>query len=80
MGSRDYYKHGDRNAFCDCCAMKRKLSELRKRWDGFMVCSECWEPEHPQNRLVVRPETHRQVEGRPGHEDVEIVANTVTYP
>lgn len=24
-------------------------SELRRTWDGFYVCEECWEPRHPQD-------------------------------
>jgi hypothetical protein len=65
MGAADYYKHGDRNAICDMCGGKYKLSTLRKRWDGLLVCSKDWEPEHPQNRIRLRPEHARIVEGRP---------------
>lgn len=48
MGSRDYYKKGDWNCICDVCGFKRKSSEMRKRWDGVMVCQEDWEPRQPQ--------------------------------
>jgi hypothetical protein len=65
MGSADYYKHGDRNAICDRCGFKYKLSSLRKTWDGLLVCSKDWESEHPQNRIRIRPERMRFVEGRP---------------
>ena len=69
MGSADYYKHGDRNAICDMCGFKYKLSQLRKRWDGLMVCLKDWEPQHPQSLIRVFPEQFRRVEGRPEAQD-----------
>ena len=59
MGSADYYKHGDRNAICDMCGFKYKLSSLRKRWDGLLVCHKDWEPQHPQSLIRLRPERIR---------------------
>lgn len=44
---------GDWNALCDQCGRKFKASDLRKRWDGFMVCEQDWEPRHPQD--FIRP-------------------------
>ncbi len=44
MGSRDFFKLGDFNVICDSCGFKFKGSELRKRWDGAMVCKQDWEP------------------------------------
>lgn len=42
------YKSGTWNCLCDACGFKRKSDELRKRWDGYMVCADtCWEPRHP---------------------------------
>lgn len=49
MGGRDYYKHGDYNALCYVCGRKRKGSEMRRRWDGVFVCTDDWEPRHPQD-------------------------------
>ena len=48
-GPKDYFKEGDWNAFCDVCGFKYKASELRKRWDGMMVCSRDYEERHPQD-------------------------------
>lgn len=39
---------GDWNAICDQCGRKYKASQLRKRWDGLMVCAEDYETRHPQ--------------------------------
>lgn len=41
------YKSGDWLVICDSCAKKLKASKTKERWDGFRVCSECWEPRHP---------------------------------
>ena len=38
---------GNYNVLCDVCGFKMKASEVKKRWDGFMVCKEDWEPRHP---------------------------------
>jgi hypothetical protein len=35
-------------ALCDQCGQRFKLNELRKEWTGFKVCTECYEPKHPQ--------------------------------
>lgn len=48
-GSRDYFAPGDWNATCYVCGGKFKASELIKHWQGYHVCSECWEPRHPQD-------------------------------
>ena len=37
-------------AICDRCAAKRWNDELRREWDGLMVCADtCWEPRNPQD-------------------------------
>jgi hypothetical protein len=48
-GHADYFAPGQWNAICDGCGKKFKSSELRRRWDGFMVCDKEWEPRHPQD-------------------------------
>lgn len=40
---------GDYNALCDVCGFKFKSCDLKKRWDGLMVCNEDWEPRHPSD-------------------------------
>ena len=35
-------------ALCDRCSFEYKLSELKQEWTGFKVCSQCYEPKHPQ--------------------------------
>lgn len=51
---------GQWNVICDQCGVKRKSSEVTKRWDGLIVCKTevrpgCFEHRHPQDfvRTVV---------------------------
>jgi len=48
------YKAGNWNAICDVCSFKFKASEMKKRWDGLMVCEKDFELDHPQKYLKVR--------------------------
>jgi len=54
---RDNFVLGDAKAVCDCCGFHFKQSQLKKRWDGAMVCKDDWEPQHPQDNI--RPRTER---------------------
>lgn len=47
---------GNWNALCDSCGRKFKALDLKKRWDGLMVCPEDWEMRHPQDFLRVQKE------------------------
>lgn len=47
---------GDWNALCDSCGRKFKASQLKRRWDGLMVCKEDYELRHPQEFLRVQKE------------------------
>lgn len=60
----DEFILGDSNAICDVCGWKYKQSQLRKRWDGAMVCSKDWEPRHPQDNIKIRPERNNVIEPR----------------
>lgn len=61
----DHFVLGDSNAVCDCCGFDFKQSQLRKRWDGAMVCSKDWELPHPQDSLKGRPERNNVKDARP---------------
>lgn len=50
------YIKGEWNAICDVCGMKKKSHEIKKRWDGLMVCRQDWETRHPQTLLRVATE------------------------
>lgn len=63
--SIDAFILGDSNGICDVCGWKLKQSQLRKRWDGAMVCSLDWETQHPQDRLRIRGERNNVMNARP---------------
>lgn len=50
------YIPGDNWGICAECGMKFRMSELRKRWDGFLVCRKDWEPRHPQENTMIVPD------------------------
>lgn len=50
------YKPGQWNVHCDVCGFKFKSSEIKKRWDGLMVCHKDYELDHPQKFLRVPQE------------------------
>ncbi len=56
---------GDAKACCDVCGFDMHLSDLRKRWDGAMVCSADWEPRHPQDLIKPRSEKNHLKDARP---------------
>jgi hypothetical protein len=52
--SNNYFKHGSWNIICDVCGVRYKSDEVRKRWDGLIVCQNDWEADHPQKYLRVQ--------------------------
>jgi len=50
-GPKDYLELGTWNVLCDVCGFKFKAFELRKRWDGYMVCSKDFEERQPQDLI-----------------------------
>jgi len=64
-----YYKKGSWNSICDRCGFEFKMHQLRKDWQGLMVCREDWEPRHPQDFLRTRPEHAGVPIARPEPED-----------
>lgn len=46
------------NALCDVCGFKHKAAELKKRWDGLMVCSKDFELRHPMDFYTTRSDVH----------------------
>ncbi len=63
------YKAGQWNALCDVCGFKFKSSELKKRWDGLMVCEDDFEQDHPQKFLRVQEDRQTVPWARPRNEN-----------
>ena len=40
---------GSQSGICDDCGFQFKQIDLRKKWDGLVVCRDCWEPQHPSD-------------------------------
>ena len=47
--NRNYYESGGWNLICDVCSIKYKAKKAKQRWDGFIVCPNCYETRHPQD-------------------------------
>jgi hypothetical protein len=47
--NRNHYESGGWNLICDVCSIKYKSSKAKQRWDGFIVCPNCYEQRHPQD-------------------------------
>jgi hypothetical protein len=74
----DNFILGDSNGLCDVCGFKHKMSQLRKRWDGAMVCRADFELRHPQDSLKARPERNNVKDARPEPEHRFLDSNEIT--
>ena len=70
------YKPGQWNALCDVCGFKFKSTDLKKRWDGLMVCHNDFEYDHPQKFLRVRERSQGLPWSRPRPEDTFVFVCT----
>lgn len=73
------YRHGDPKAICQICGLTYHLSELRKQWDGLLVCRQDWSPRHPQEFVRALPDkqTPRR---RPSPEPADVFTDPVLSP
>lgn len=44
--SKNYFKSGTWNCFCQVCGKQIKSDEILRRWDGVYVCKEDYETRH----------------------------------
>jgi hypothetical protein len=43
------FAHGKKaKAICPRCGHKRNYTQLRREWDGRIVCHRCYDPKHPR--------------------------------
>jgi len=57
--NKNYWASGEWNLICDSCGKKMKSSNAKHRWDGFVVCNNCFEHRHPQD--FVKPKIDKIV-------------------
>jgi hypothetical protein len=67
-----WWRSKDWNAICDRCGFKFKASELKKTWDGLMVCSDDWEMRHPQELIRPIPDQQKLPWTRPEPSDISV--------
>lgn len=72
-----YFLSGQWNAICDRCGFKFKSGELKKDWQGLMVCEKDYEALHPQSLIKLRPEKAIPDWTRPRTEDVFTLVCTI---
>ena len=61
---------GEWKVVCDVCGFWHSSNDVRKRWDGAIVCRKDFETRHPQDFLRVRAETVAPPYVRPEPTDV----------
>ena len=49
--STNYFSPNDSNTIDDVTGFKRKRSQMKKRWDGFLT-DEGWHPRQPQDEPI----------------------------
>jgi len=78
MNISDNFVLGDAKACCDVCGFDYKQSQLRKRWDGAMVCPDDFETRHPQDFVKAVPERNHIKEPRPRPEIRYLAVGEIT--
>lgn len=69
------FKKGDPPGICPRCGAKRNISNFRREWTGQRVCSDCWDPRHPQE-FVRGVADRQQVPGGPLPEPTDYFVST----
>ncbi|MCP4569105.1 MAG: hypothetical protein GY841_16140 [FCB group bacterium] len=74
------FRAGDTYRDCDICGFTKRMSQLRKNWNGSMVCKDtCWEPNHPQSERPNRPADRiKHPDGKPEPTDTFVVVGDLT--
>ena len=79
------YVHGQWNAVCDRCGNIFKSGQLRKTWEGLMVCDMDFEEQHPQDFVRAKSDNQRIPWSRPWNieydstSDVTFQGDSVTW-
>lgn len=71
---KNYYAKGQWNIICDVCGRKVKSGDVRKRWDGAIVCQTDFESRHPLDFIRGRKESLTVPWTSPEPEDVFVGA------
>lgn len=66
------YKSGDNWIECQVCGMDTYASDIKKRWDGILVCPEDYEVRHAQDFVRVRKDKIAAAIVAPRPEDISV--------
>ena len=80
MSYKSNWANGGWLVICDACGRKFKESELRKRWDGLMVCRGDWEVRQPQDYVRGVADIQAPPYVRPEQRDRFLPFNFTQYP
>jgi hypothetical protein len=80
MSYKSNWSNGGWLTICDACGRKFKESELRKRWDGLMVCRNDWEVRQPQDYVRGVADIQAPPYVRPEQKDRFLPYNFTQYP
>lgn len=64
------YKSGDNWVTCDVCGFDIYASDIKKRWDGLLVCEDDYELRHPQDFVRARKDKISADIVNPSPEDI----------
>ena len=69
-------------AICDRCGFEYPYTSLQKEWNGLKVCTDCFEPKHPQLEPPPPPfEPEALYDPRPDRaEGLDILVGQRTFP
>ena len=69
-------------AICDRCGFQYSYLSLKKEWNGFRTCIECWEEKHPQLDPIFPPtEPQALSEPRPAQfEPMDVPVGPFIFP
>ncbi len=84
VGGRGYkhlpdkqFRPWDSNTICDITGFRVKFSEVQRRWEGWYMIPEAWNPRQPQDFPVVPVKQHIYREARKDdadREDIPVVS------
>jgi hypothetical protein len=69
-------------AICDRCGLQYPYRDLKKQWNGFRNCYECWDAKHPQLDPIFPPtEPQALSEPRPSrYEPMDVPVGQEIFP
>lgn len=69
-------------AICDRCGLQYPFTTLKKQWNGFKNCVQCWDSKHPQLDPIYPPtEPQALFEPRPSRvEPIDVPVGQNIFP